>query len=157
MAEVRERLMGGGDAAGGGGGMGVGGSTEPAARGLKGRVLANGLALCLGVARKEALPTSAGGATLSAAERTEILVDLHGLHASEAVEIVEEVLLSLEEESEMRGLVYLAVGVGKHTSVATDKRRGTRVSAGVKGWLSGWGYPHVEWEGVVGVDGLSHW
>lgn len=119
------------------------------------------MALCLGVAKRESLPHGGGSATLSCAERTEILVDLHGLHSSEAVEIVEEVLLALEEpggEAEgMRGLVYLAVGVGKHTSTATDKRRGTKVGQGVKTWLGGWGYPHAEVEGVVVVDGLSHW
>ncbi len=67
-------------------------STEAGARSLRGKVVGNGLGVCLGVLRPGALQGSIT-ASLSMDERTECLLDLHGLHAKEAVELTEEFLL----------------------------------------------------------------
>ena len=87
-------------------------------------------------------------------ERTECLLDLHGLHAKEAVELTEEYLLGLEAEG-MQGLAYLAIGKGKHSSKETDKRR-VKVAGFVKQFLSSYSYPFAESDGVLVVDHLSH-
>ncbi len=52
---------------------------------------------------------STASANLSVDERTECLLDLHGLHAKEAVELTERFLLGLEAEG-IQGLAYLAIG-----------------------------------------------
>ncbi|KAJ1017812.1 hypothetical protein NDA16_005129 [Ustilago loliicola] len=127
-------------------------STEAGARGLRGKIVGNGLGLCLGVVRPGAL--QGNSANLSVDERTECLLDLHGLHAKEAVELTEEFLLGLEAER-MQGLAYLAIGKGKHSSKETDKRR-VKVAGFIKQFLSSYSYPFAESEGVLVVDHLSH-
>lgn len=127
-------------------------STEPGTRGMKGKIVGSGLGLCLGVVRQSAL--QGNSASLSVDERSECLLDLHGLHAKEAVELTEEFLLGLESEG-VQGLAYVAVGKGKHSSRETDKRR-VKVGGFVRQWLSSYAYPFAESEGVLVVDHLSH-
>lgn len=89
--ELSERLRVGSD----GGGWGSNGNAsvdEAGARGLRGKIVGAGMGVCLGVARKDALGAINGARELSVEERTECLLDCHGLHASEAVEVVEEFL-----------------------------------------------------------------
>ncbi|GAC94796.1 hypothetical protein PHSY_002369 [Pseudozyma hubeiensis SY62] len=132
-------------------------SNEAGARNLRGKVVGNGLGLCLGVVRPGALQGSQASsitASLSADERTECLLDLHGLHAKEAVELTEEFLLGLEAEG-VQGLAYLAIGKAKHSSKETDKRR-VKLGGFVKQFLSSYAYPFAESDGVLVVDHLSH-
>ncbi|UTT90723.1 hypothetical protein NDA17_006875 [Ustilago hordei] len=127
-------------------------STEAGTRNLRGKVVGNGLGLCLGAVRRGAL--QGNSANLSVDERTECLLDLHGLHAKEAVELTEKFLLGLEAEA-IQGLAYLAIGKGKHSSKETDRRR-VAVEGFVKQFLSSYSYPFAESEGLLVVDHLSH-
>lgn len=132
-------------------------SNEAGARGMRGQIVGNGLGLCLGVVRPGALQgsqASTASANLSVDERTECLLDLHGLHAKEAVELTERFLLGLEAEG-IQGLAYLAIGKAKHSSKETDKRR-VKVSGFVKQFLSSYSYPFAESDGVLVVDHLTH-
>lgn len=170
--ELQTRLKMPTGADGGGWGSSGNASDEAGARGLRGKAVGNGLGVCLGVARKDALPAQSAQLTLE--ERTECLLDAHGLHASEAVEIIEEFLLALEKGSNiassggsgekegqgqqtapMRGLTYLAVGLGRHSSTSTDRRR-VGLAQAVKSFLAAWGYPYAEMDGVLVVDHLTH-
>lgn len=65
-------------------------SDDPRDRSEKGRVCGGGLGVCLGVAGSGA--TSVGA---SSEEKTECLLDLHGLHSSEAVEVTEDFLVAV--------------------------------------------------------------
>jgi Domain of unknown function (DUF1771) len=65
-------------------------SDEPGDRAARGRVCGGGLGLLLGIAGKDV-----GDATLTPEERTEALLDLHGLHSNEATEVLEEFLLAV--------------------------------------------------------------
>jgi hypothetical protein len=65
-------------------------SDDAADRSARGKMIGNGLGVCLGISSRE------GSATPE--ERTEALLDLHALHSSEATEVLEEFLLSLERE-----------------------------------------------------------
>ncbi|EPQ31160.1 uncharacterized protein PFL1_01348 [Pseudozyma flocculosa PF-1] len=132
-------------------------SDEPGARGMRGKVVGNGLGVCLGVVKPAALQASMPSAMashLSVDERTECFLDLHGLHSQEAVELVEEFLLGLESEG-LQGLAYLAIGRERHSSKETDKRR-VKVAGFVKQFLSGYSYPFAEWDGVLVVDHCTH-
>lgn len=62
--------------------------------------------------------------------------------------------VGLEREN-IRGLAYLAVGQGRHSSTSTDRRH-VRMGAQVKNFLASWSYPYADFEGVVIVDPLSH-
>ena len=128
-------------------------STEAGARNLRGKIVGNGLGICLGVVRPGALQGSQS-ANLAVDERSECLLDLHGLHAKEAVELTEEFLLGLEAEG-LQGLAYLAIGKGKHSSKETDKRR-VKVGGFIKQFLGSYSYPFAESDGVLVVDHLSH-
>lgn len=132
-------------------------SNEAGARNLRGKVVGSGLGLCLGVVRPGSLQGSQASpitANLSVDERTECLLDLHGLHAKEAVELTEEFLLGLEAEG-LQGLAYLAIGKAKHSSKETDKRR-VKVGGFIKQFLSSYSYPFAESDGVLVVDHLTH-
>lgn len=69
----------------------TGWSDEPGDRASRGRVCGGSLGVCLGIASK----TTGGEGKLSPEERTESLLDLHGLHSNEATEVLEEFLLSV--------------------------------------------------------------
>ncbi|KAG8220862.1 hypothetical protein J3R82DRAFT_2357 [Butyriboletus roseoflavus] len=68
-------------------------------RSARGRACGGGLGVCLGIASKDV----GGESRLSSEERTEAMLDLHGLHSSEATEVLEEFVLahipSLERRS----------------------------------------------------------
>jgi len=128
-------------------------SDDPGDRVERGRICGASLGVSLGVAR-----TSVGGdRRLSPEERTECVLDLHGLHSGEAVEVVEDFLVALELEH-FFGLAYLLIGEEKHTGTQ-DAARGSsraRLAAGVRDWLVKWGYPWLEREGAICVDPLTH-
>ena len=67
-------------------------SDDPADHSARGRVCGNGLGVILGVARRD---VSGEQRELKPDERTESLVDIHGIHAAEATEILEEFLLAV--------------------------------------------------------------
>jgi len=121
-------------------------------RTARGRICGAGLGVCLGIASQ-----SVGGEKLTPEERTEVMLDLHGLHSAEATEVLEEFLLALEREHSY-GLAYLVVGEEKHTGTQ-DPARGAsraRLATGVREWLHLWGYPWSERDGVICVDPLTH-
>jgi hypothetical protein len=65
-------------------------SDEPGDRTSRGRLCGGGLGVCLGIASKHI-----SGGKLTPEERTESMLDLHGLHSNEATEVLEEFLLSV--------------------------------------------------------------
>lgn len=153
--ELAERLRTPAGADGGGWGSAGNASEEVGTRGMRGKTVGGGLGVCLGVARRDAIPTMAGR-DLSIDERTEVFLDCHGLHANEAVEFAEEFLLSLERESMHHGLVYLSIGSSKHSALSTDKRR-VKIAGAVKSFLASWGYPFAELDGILVVDPGTHY
>jgi len=129
-------------------------SDDPGDRTNRGRVCGGGLGVCLGIAGKKA---GMYMERLTAEERTETMLDLHGLHSNEATEVLEEYLLALEKENFL-GLAYLIVGEQKHTGMQ-DPNRGVskaRLAAGVREWLHRWGYPWMERDGIMVVDPITH-
>ncbi|KAJ7090581.1 hypothetical protein C8R43DRAFT_1115141 [Mycena crocata] len=130
----------------------AGWSDDPGDRAARGRSVGGGMGVCLGVAGR-----SEGDGKMSAEERTECMLDLHGLHANEATEVLEEFLLSLEHEH-FYGLAYVIVGEEKHTGTQ-DVGRGAsraRLATGVREWVHRWGYPWSERDGIICVDALTH-
>ena len=68
-------------------------SDDPGDRSARGKTAGAGLGVCLGVAG-----VNAGGANEvkgNQDERTEVMLDLHGLHSSEATEVLEQFLLAV--------------------------------------------------------------
>jgi hypothetical protein len=65
-------------------------SNDPTDRTIRGKACGRGLGVLLGIASKEV-----GEGNLTSEERTECLLDLHGLHSNEATEVLEEFLLSV--------------------------------------------------------------
>jgi len=129
-------------------------SDDPGDRTARGKICGAGLGVCMGI-----VSANVGTDTkkLTPEERTECMLDLHGLHATEATEVLEEFLLALEREH-YYGLVFLVVGEEKHTGTQ-DPARGAsraRLATGVREWLHLWGYPWSERDGVVCVDPLTH-
>ncbi|KAG8736651.1 hypothetical protein FRC12_017517 [Ceratobasidium sp. 428] len=124
-------------------------------RAERGRMCGGELGVVLGVASVSA--AGEGGKGLTAEERMECLLDLHGLHAAEGVEALQDFLVELERERYF-GLAYVIVGEEKHTGTQ-DALRGSskaRLGAAVRDWLVEWGYPWSERSGVICVDGLTH-
>lgn len=138
------KVAAGGDA--GGWGSSAQASDEPGARGWRGRWIGGGLGLCLGVARR-----ATAGSMLSLDERMEAMLDLHGLHVSEALDACEQFLLALPPEG-FRGLCYLCVGAGKHSARSQGK-----LATAIREFLMSWGYPHAEYDGVIACDPCTHW
>jgi hypothetical protein len=68
----------------------AGWSDDPGDRASRGRSCGGGLGVCLGVAGRDV-----GDGKLSGEERTECMLDLHGLHSNEATEVLEEFLLAV--------------------------------------------------------------
>jgi DNA-nicking Smr family endonuclease len=69
-------------------------SDDPADRTMRGRPSGAGLGVVLGVASRVI-----ENGKLTPEERTECLLDLHGLHANEAAEVLEEFLLGVSPSS----------------------------------------------------------
>lgn len=65
-------------------------SDDPGDRASRGRPCGGGLGICLGIARRDT-----GDGKLTSEERTECVLDLHGLHSNEATEVLEQFLLSV--------------------------------------------------------------
>lgn len=65
-------------------------SDDPGDRGTRGKACGGGLGVYLGIAS-----AGTGGAETSPEERTEAMLDLHGLHANEATEVLEQFLLAV--------------------------------------------------------------
>lgn len=87
----------------------------------------------------------------------EIYVDLHGLHAEEAVEYLERVLLENEQEGRP---IYAITGTGHHSKSGKDK-----VGKAVRGFLNEWRYAFREFSvpgdrnnmgGILGIDARSY-
>ncbi|KAH7927871.1 hypothetical protein BV22DRAFT_1006044 [Leucogyrophana mollusca] len=134
-------------------GRDLGWSDDAGDRTSRGRVCGGGLGVCLGIASHGI----GGDAKSTSEERTESMLDLHGLHSNEATEVLEEFLLALEREHFL-GLAFVVVGEEKHTGTQ-DAARGAsraRLAAGVREWLHRWGYPWSERDGVICVDPLTH-
>lgn len=130
-------------------------SDDPRDRTERGKMCGGELGVVLGVASVSA--AGEGGKGLRAEERMECLLDLHGLHATEGVEALQEFLLGLEREQYF-GLAYVIVGEEKHTGTQ-DAARGAskaRLGTAVREWLCEWAYPWNERNGVLCVDGLTH-
>ncbi|CAE6421422.1 unnamed protein product [Rhizoctonia solani] len=130
-------------------------SNDPRDRAERGKMCGGELGVVLGVASGAAAGESGKG--LRAEERMECLLDLHGLHAAEGVEALQEFLLELEREQYF-GLAYVIVGEEKHTGTQ-DAARGAskaRLGTAIREWLSEWAYPWSERGGVLCVDGLTH-
>lgn len=68
-------------------------SDDPGDRAAKGKECGGGLGVIMGIASAKAL--GPGGDTLTQAERTECLADLHTLHGDEGVDVLEEFLLAV--------------------------------------------------------------
>lgn len=66
-------------------------SDDAGDRTSRGRVCGGGLGICLGIASKNV----GGDGKLTPEERTESMLDLHGLHSNEATEVLEEFLLAV--------------------------------------------------------------
>ncbi|KAJ4492644.1 hypothetical protein C8J55DRAFT_467801 [Lentinula edodes] len=130
----------------------LGWSDDNADRTSRGKLAGAGLGVILGVAG-----SGVGDGKLTAEERTEVALDLHGLHANEATDVLEEFLLALEAEF-FYGLAYIIVGEQKHTGTQ-DVARGAgrvRLATGVREWIHRWGYPWSERDGIICVDPLTH-
>lgn len=67
-------------------------SDDPGDHNARGRTCGNGLGIILGIARRD---VSGEQRDLKSEERTESVLDLHGIHAAEATEILEEFLLAV--------------------------------------------------------------
>lgn len=67
-------------------------SDDPGDRTARGKACGGGLGVCLGVASQN---TGEETSKLTPEERTEVVLDLHGLHSNEASEVLEEFLLSV--------------------------------------------------------------
>jgi len=78
-------------------------SDDPGDRTSRGKVVGNGLGVCLGIARMDV----GGTEKLSPEERTETALDLHGLHANEATEVLESFLLAVSIISVFERLLRL--------------------------------------------------
>lgn len=60
-------------------------------RAARGRICGAGLGVCLGIASQNV----GGEKKLTPEERTEAMLDLHGLHSAEATDVLEEFLLAV--------------------------------------------------------------
>lgn len=68
-------------------------SDDPGDRAVKGKECANGLGVIMGIASASSLGPE--GNSLSPEERTEVLLDLHMLHANEGTDVLEDFLLAV--------------------------------------------------------------
>ncbi|RXW23958.1 hypothetical protein EST38_g1880 [Candolleomyces aberdarensis] len=126
-------------------------SDDAGDRAARGKACGGGLGVTLGIA------SASGEGKLTSEERTEVMLDLHGLHSNEANEVLEKFLLALEREHFL-GLAYVIVGEEKHTGTQ-DAARGVsrlRLATGVKEWLHRWGYPWSDRDGIICIDPLTH-
>lgn len=77
---------------------------DPADRSTRGKICGAGLGVLLGVANKD---LSMDLTRLTPEERTECVLDLHGLHANEATEVLEEFLVAVRHNTGLYWTVQL--------------------------------------------------
>ncbi|KIX05110.1 uncharacterized protein Z518_05982 [Rhinocladiella mackenziei CBS 650.93] len=97
--------------------------------------------------------------TMPTDDDEELYIDLHGLHPEEAIEYLENILLTHAKRG--RRIIYAITGTGHHSKNGKDK-----VGKGVRNWLNEWGYIFREFSvpgerggyigGVLGIDITSH-
>lgn len=93
----------------------------------------------------------------SSSSSRELFIDLHGLHAEEAVEYLSQILRKHEKDSPMRP-IYAITGTGHHSRNGRDK-----IGKAIKAFLGEWGYAYRDFAtpgdrgmgGVIGVDPTS--
>lgn len=105
-------------------------SNDPDDRSSKGKECASGLGVIMGVAGVNIL--GPGAESLSTSERTEVLLDLHMLHANEASDVLEDFLmavrsrslvLSSETQLTLSFLSYITAGTRKLPRFGLHRRR----------------------------------
>jgi hypothetical protein len=79
-------------------------SDDPGDRGTRGKTCGGGLGVYLGIGS-----VGTGGTDTSSEERTEAMLDLHGLHANEATEVLEQFLLAVSAILISGGLLLTVV------------------------------------------------
>lgn len=79
-------------------------SDDPGDRAVKGKECAGGLGVVMGIASAKAMGRN--GQQMTADERTEVCIDLHGLHSNEGVDVLEDFLMSVSG-----GLVFQAIAL----------------------------------------------
>jgi hypothetical protein len=85
----------------------AGWSDDPGDRSSRGNVCGGGLGVCLGIASRDV-----GDGKMTAEERMECVLDLHGLHSNEATEVLEEFLLAVSRFPHFfsgLSLIYLVI------------------------------------------------
>lgn len=70
-------------------------SDDAGDRAARGKTCGGGLGVTLGITSASSV---GGEGKLTSEERTEVMLDLHGLHSNEANEVLEKFLLALERE-----------------------------------------------------------
>jgi hypothetical protein len=149
-------------------------SNDPEDRPSKGKECAGGLGVVMGVAGPNILGPASE--TLTTSERTEVLLDLHMLHANEASDVLEDFLMAVSdifpiltvvdltsqiwqlERENFHGLAYIVVGDERHVGTQ-DTGRGAsrhRLASGIKMFLQRYGYPWSEGGGSICIDPLTH-
>ncbi|KAK4701065.1 hypothetical protein P7C70_g5172, partial [Phenoliferia sp. Uapishka_3] len=132
------------------------GSTDDAAdRRARGHERGGGV--CLGVVSQAVL--SRAERQLTAEERTEVALDLHGLHADEAVASLGAFLAALEHER-FAGLAFIVIGQAKHSG-QTDPDRGAaagklRLEQACSEFLMENGWPWQNFHGIIVADALRN-
>jgi hypothetical protein len=81
-------------------------SDDPGDRAIKGKECANGLGVIMGIASASSLGPE--GNSLSPEERTEVLLDLHMLHANEGTDVLEDFLLAVSFSTSVFTLTDIA-------------------------------------------------
>ena len=119
-----------------------------AERGLKGRDAGGGLGIVLGVAAADSLPNDCARQT--AEERAEAAIDLHGLHAEEAVEFLTSFLHALEREH-YYGLAFAFIGRASHSVRAPMLQQAATVYLDDQKYA--WRFFS---SGVIAIDPLTH-
>ncbi|SCZ87833.1 BZ3500_MvSof-1268-A1-R1_Chr2-3g05301 [Microbotryum saponariae] len=138
---------------------GTRGSTEDVAdRRVRGREM--GGTICLGVVAQMSVPRHNSGGDihdLRSEERTEVALDLHGLHTDEAISFLGDSLMALERER-FQGIAFYVIGQARHSGKnAGDAREAAgrlRLEQACCEFLSDQGWAWQMFSGVLAVDAL---
>lgn len=131
------------------------GSTDDVAdRKVRGKERGGGV--CLGVVSAAVL--ARGERALTSEERTEVALDLHGLHADEAVSFIGDFLQSLERER-YSGIAYVVIGQGRHSGGNDPGGAGAaagrlRLEQACSEFLANQGWAWNTFGGILAVDAL---
>ena len=111
--------------------------------------------ICLGVVSQSFLPSNVRAQTID--ERTEVALDLHGLHSDEAVSFLGDFLLKLEHE-QFAGIAYVVIGQQKHSGQQDPEAGKTahrlRLEQACTEFLFEQGWPWVNHNGILSIDAL---